>query len=349
MKIRDLVISNWRSVSEQTISFEDLVILIGQNNHGKSNILSALLFFFGKTGLNELDFHRGTEKLFVEVQFSDLDENDKTTFKKYLTASNNIRVRKQADRNGVLSYHGYVETPVEDWLKEENITDYTKREAAETLPLNNLLPPAGRITKDIFREAQERYIEENKETLTFNYELEPGPFLGTKNVAMGIFGDVYFIPSVKRAADDLTAKGKSPFAELYSRVINKMSETNREFREAKERIASLINILNRTNADGTVNTDRPEELANFETVIHEELASWDTSIDVEIIPPDLNDMFKVGATVWIDDGIRTDIDRKGQGLQRALIFALVKALAKITREEQVRWSRFSGHLAKSVI
>lgn len=153
---------------------------------------------------------------------------------------------------------------------------------------------------------------------------------------MGIFGDVYFIPSVRRAADDLTAKGKSPFAELYSRVINKMSETNTEFREAKERIATLINILNRTNADGTVNTDRPEELASFEAVIQEELASWDTSIDVEIIPPDLNDMFKVGATVWIDDGIRTDIDRKGQGLQRALIFALVKSLAKITKEEQVK-------------
>lgn len=336
MKIRELVISNWRSVSEQTISFEDLVILIGQNNHGKSNILSALLFFFGKTGLNELDFHRGTEELFVEVQFSDLDENDKTTFKKYLTASNYIRVKKQADRNGVLSYHGYIETPDKDWLKEENIADYTKREAAETLPLNSLLPPSGRITKDIFREAQERYIEENKESLTFNYELEPGPFLGTKNVAMGIFGDVYFIPSVRRAADDLTAKGKSPFAELYSRVINKMSETSIEFREAKERIATLINILNRTNADGTVNTDRPEELASFEAVIQEELASWDTSIDVEIIPPDLNDMFKVGATVWIDDGIRTDIDRKGQGLQRALIFALVKSLAKITKEEQVK-------------
>jgi CRISPR-associated exonuclease Cas4 len=334
MKIRELIISNWRSVSEQTISFEELVILIGQNNHGKSNILSSLLFFFGKTGLNELDFHRGAEQLFVEVQFSDLDENDKITFKKYLTSSNTIRVRKQASRNGVFSYHGYVETPDEDWLKEENITNYTKRETAETLPLNNLLPSSGRISKESFREAQEQYIEENKETLTFNYDLEPGPFLGAKNVTVGILGDVYFIPSVKRAADDLTAKGRSPFAELYSRVINKMSETNIEFREAKERIATLINILNRTNADGTVNTDRPEELASFEAIIQEELASWDTSIDVEIIPPDLNDMFKVGATVWIDDGIRTDIDRKGQGLQRALIFALVKALAKITREEQ---------------
>jgi CRISPR-associated exonuclease Cas4 len=183
-------------------------------------------------------------------------------------------------------------------------------------------------------EAQDKYIQENRASLIFNYELETGPFLGAKNVAKGIFGDVYFIPSVKRAAEDLLVKGRSVFSELYARVINKMSETNKEFIDAKSKIQSLIRILNKTNEDGSDNALRPPELTAFEKSIQAELENWNTTVDVEIIPPDLDDVFKIGTTVWIDDGIRTDVNRKGQGLQRALIFALVNSLAKLTRQER---------------
>ncbi|MCP4614099.1 MAG: AAA family ATPase [Planctomycetes bacterium] len=334
MKIEEVKIHNWRSIRDETISFEDLMILIGQNNHGKSNILSAILFFFGEIGLDPLDFCIGTDDLYIEIKFALLDENDKTTFKKYLTASNNMRIRKIATKQNGFSYHGYVESPTENWLKEDNISDYTKRDIAEHLPLAHLLPTSGRITKDIFREVQVQYIQERKDTLPFEYQLETGPFLGAKNVAKGIFGEVYFVPSVKKAADDLATKGRSTFSELYARVINKMSQTNEGFKDAKNRIASLICILNRINEDGTENTSRPPELTAFEQSLQSELDNWNTTIDVEIIPPDLDDVFKVGATVWINDGIRTDVTRKGQGLQRALIFALVRSLAKLTRQER---------------
>jgi CRISPR-associated exonuclease Cas4 len=318
------------------------MIFIGQNNHGKSNILSAILFFFGEIGLDGLDFHRTSGELFVEVLFGELDENDRTTFKKYVTAQNTMLVRKKATKDGGFSYHGYLESPQEHWLKEENIVQFSKREDAEALPLASLLPATGRITKEAFRQAQEYFIQQHRNELTFSYEIETGPFLGAKNVAKGIFGDVYFIPSVKKAEDDLSAKGRSVFSALYARVINKMSKTNKEFQEAKQRIASLMRILNRINEDGTENKERPPELISFEESLGTELANWSTKVDVEIIPPNIDDIFRVGATVWVDDGIRTDIGRKGQGLQRALIFALVRSLAKLTRLEHEATQGSSG-------
>lgn len=45
MKIEKIKISNFRSIIDVDISFEDLMMFIGQNNHGKSNILYAVLFF----------------------------------------------------------------------------------------------------------------------------------------------------------------------------------------------------------------------------------------------------------------------------------------------------------------
>lgn len=334
MKIREVVIHNWRSIRDLKLLSQDLMIFIGQNNHGKSNILSAILFFFGEIGLDKLDFYCDTEELFVEILFNELDENDRNTFKKYVTARNDIRVRKIATKVEGFSYHGYIEEPKEDWLQEDNIAKYSKREDADSLPLSDLLPPTGRITKESFRQAQELYIQKNREKLSFSYTIESGPFLGAKNVAKGIFGEVYYIPSVKKAEDDFSAKSRSVFSALYARVINEMSESNKDFIDAKQKIASLMRILNKTNEDGTENKERPPELSLFEKSLQEELKNWNTTIDVEIIPPEIDDIFKVGATVWVNDGIRTDVGRKGQGLQRALIFALVRALAKLIRRDR---------------
>lgn len=332
MKIQEITIHNWRSIRDLTISCGELVIFIGQNNHGKSNILSAILFFFGEITCNELDFYNKTEELFVEITFSDLDDHDRLIFKKYLSTSKTIRVRKKANIEGTFSYHGYKETPEEDWLREENITKYLKREDAEQLPLFGLLPTSGRITKDDFLQAQELYIEAERGNLVINLALEAGPFLGAKNVAKGIFGDIYFIPSIKKAEDDFSTKGRSVFSSLYSRVINKISATDSHFKEAKEKISSLMLILNKVNEDGTENTLRPSELTSFEKSLQAELKNWNTKIDVEITPPDIDDIFRVGATVWVDDGFRTDVGRKGQGLQRALIFGLMRTLAIMSRQ-----------------
>ena len=133
-------------------------MFIGQNNHGKSNILYAILFFFGEIKLQDLDFFDGSDELFVEITFCNLDDADKATFKKYLTQDNKILVRKTAYKNGSFQYNGYIENPQDEWLQEANISNYTNREAIQELPFYSLLPPSGRLTKALVQEAQKAYI-----------------------------------------------------------------------------------------------------------------------------------------------------------------------------------------------
>ena len=71
MNIDKIKIHNWRSIPDIEIAFEDLMIFIGQNNSGKSNIISSLLYFFGSITQNDLDFHNNTTELFVEVMLLD--------------------------------------------------------------------------------------------------------------------------------------------------------------------------------------------------------------------------------------------------------------------------------------
>ena len=334
MVIKKVHIKNWRSIKEIELDYEKVMIFIGQNNHGKSNLLSALLFFFGEIKYDELDFNQNSDELFVEVTFSNLDDFDKNQFKKYLTSENEIKVRKTANKSGQFTYNGYIQNPDEEWLKEENVSNYLKRESASQLPLYNLIPAEGRITKDMFINAINQYIEQNHTNINFSYELENNNFLGLKNVAKGIFGSVFYIPSVKSASDELNLKGSTLFNQLYSSVIQKMSETNQDYKDAKDKIVTMVNSLNKIDENGNTNTARPSELNIFEERLERELSSWNTKIDVEITPPNFDDVFKVGTSVWVNDGIRTDISRKGHGLQRALIFALIKTWANIIREER---------------
>lgn len=334
MKISNLKISNWRSIVYEEIFFQDLMIFIGQNNHGKSNILSSILFFFGEINHQYLDFNGDSDELWVEIEFSELTDNEKKTFKKYVSSNNEIRVRKTAIKNGIFSYNGYIEEANVDWLKESKVSEFKKREIAETLPLSKFLPEKGAITIEQFKIAQNDYIKENIQNLEFNYILEETNFLGLKNVAKGSFGDLFFIPSVKNASDELRPNSSSLFGQLYSRVINKISESNPQFKEAKEKIVALTKILNKTNIDGEANLSRPADLTALENSLDEELLSWGTKIDIQISPPNVDDIFRVGANVSIDDGIKTDITRKGHGLQRALIFALIKAWSKVIKQDR---------------
>lgn len=333
MRIETIEIKNWRSINHLIANFNDFVVIIGQNNHGKSNIISSLLFFFGKIKPDKQDFLDSNIPAYVELKFSNLDVNDRTTFKKYLSNDNTIKVRKILNLDLKFSYHGYLELPNEEWLNPSNSGYYTNRDSLSETPLIDFVPKSGRISKAQVEQAQTDYIFANAAYLEFNYTLEEGNFLGLKTVAQGIFGEVFFIPAVKSATDELKPNGSSVFNDLYAKVLNKLAETNQTYLNAKQQVNQLVSILNKTNQEGEINTNRPEELNIFEQNIAAELGNWNTSIEVEVTPPDIDDIFKVGTQIWINDGARTDVIRKGNGLQRALIFALIKSYANIIRQE----------------
>jgi len=331
VKIQRLKISNWRSIKELDLEVSELMVIIGQNNHGKSNLLSAILFFFGEIKHQDLDFHFGAPELYVEVTFDDLDDSDKTTFQKYLTSSSTIVVRKTAQLGGSFDYRCYIENPTDEWLQEANAGAYTRRETAESLPFHPFLPEAGRLSKQNIIDAQNSYIEQHRDELTFTFEPEATNFLGLKNVAKGIFGDVYFIPAVKEASDDFAAKETSAFGKLYSTVISEMAADNVEWKDTRQRLEKLFAALNKLDHDGNHNENRPEELVRFEQAITDELASWGAQIDIEVSAPDIESVFKANTQVWVNDGVRTDIRRKGHGLQRALTVALIQVIARRDR------------------
>lgn len=151
--------------------------------------------------------------------------------------------------------------------------------------------------------------------------------MGLKSVAKGIFGDVYFLPAIKNAADDFASKDTSVFGKLLGEVVETMSLYNSDWKGAKQQLTDLFSTFNKY-VDGVENEARPEQLANLEKELSRELSSWNANFDIELSMPDIDAILKSSASVWINDGTRTDIARKGHGLQRAVTIALIQLIAK---------------------
>ena len=77
MRIAKLEIKNYRSIKHLSINCGDLVTLLGPNNHGKSNLLTALEFGLTTSAKPvELDFFAGRDdddnELWIEMTFDGL-------------------------------------------------------------------------------------------------------------------------------------------------------------------------------------------------------------------------------------------------------------------------------------
>ena len=340
MRISKLEIRNYRSIREISIHCSTLLTLLGPNNHGKSNILSALEFALSTSAKpSEQDFfvHRnaGDDELWVEMTYAELTDQEKNTFKRYVLSDGSICIRKTArlsNGNVDISYNGWVEEPEQEWLCTGNAGNYSSQEKIKDIPLKDLLPKSGRITKAMIEDAQKQYIELNRGKLNFSRTLETNPLLGQKNVAGGVLPEFFLIPAVRDLTDEIRIKTTTTFGRLMNRAVREMAERDERFIDAKKQLKTVIESLN-AREDGKEATN---ELFLLEQGIEKELTDWGVKVNIEVTPPELEKLFELGTDIHLDDGVRTTADRKGHGLQRAMMFALLRSWAVALQAERNR-------------
>jgi len=316
------------------------MIFLGPNNHGKSNILSAIEFALvpsSKPSLSDFNKFCGDKyELWVEISFNELTEQEKITFKKYLRQDGTFTIRKTAKllENGKIEtiLNGYCQEPTLEWLKSSAVSSLTKKEVINALPLKDLVPASGRITQAQIIEAQKKYIDAHSIELEFCESLESATFLGPSNIGGGLLTDFYFVPAIRNLADEIQVKGSATFYRMLGRTISEIAESDENFCALREKVDLLAKSLNRQNGE---DDHRPPQLIELEKSIEDELKDWKVDVDIQVIPPVFEKFFEFGTILNIDDGVKTKAEDKGHGLQRALIFALFRAWAKSLEKVKV--------------
>lgn len=342
MKLYRLRIHNYRSIKDIEIDVPDMLIMLGPNNHGKSNILCALEFGLSTSAKPEQDDFfsfrpEDDSALWVEMTFNSLTPQEQTTFRKYLRSDQIVCVRKTARLQEAgaidITYNGYVQEPEQWWLRTTGLDrlstrDQVQQESEHVPALAALLEGGGRITRQRVQDFQQQYIETHRAELTFSESLEDGPLLGQRNVAGGVLPEFFLVPAVRDLSDETKVKTTTVFGRLLQRAVHDMAERDSRFVELRGRLQSLIAELN-ARPEGPA--EAASELARLETSLASELTSWGVRVSIQVTPPELEKFFELGTELHLDDGLKTLAEKKGHGLQRAVIFALLRAWARALR------------------
>lgn len=342
MKLSQLRVHNYRSIKDAVLAVSDMLILLGPNNHGKSNVLSAIEFGLSSSAKPASDdffaFRSDDDpSLWVEMTFDRLTEQEQTTFQKYARADGTLCIRKTArlgEYGGVeVAYNGYVQEPLQWWLQNSagerlGSRSQIEQEAQQVPQLSALLDAGGRVSRAQIEEFQRQYIEEHRGELEFVETLEEGPLLGQKNVAAGILPELFLVPAVRDLSDETKVKTTTVFGRLLQRAVREMTERDSRFVELRGRLQSLVDELNARPEDSE---EERSELARLEAAIGGELALWGVGVSIEVLPPELEKVFELGTQLHLDDGLKTLAEKKGHGLQRAVLLALLRAWANALR------------------
>ncbi|NLN91386.1 MAG: AAA family ATPase [candidate division WS1 bacterium] len=335
MLIQSLKIHNFRSIKDLELGCKPHTVLLGPNNHGKSNVLRALEFLLtpaAKADPSDLCEFAGDGTLWVEAEFCGPTDQEKTTFRKYLLPDGVVRIRKTTKwtpDGSETRYQGYTRRPTERWLWPESAGEFTSQDSLAGTGLCGMIE--GRLSKQKVEEAQEKYIAEHQSELEMEVCLEERPLMGRSNVAGGVLPSLYLVPAVCDLAEETRTRSTALLGRLLSRALGRMAERDGEFAGGlKKTLADATARLNERNDQGQLLLP---EIRDIEQAVGDELRSWDVTVQLKVEVPAIERLFELGTQLHLDDGVPTTGERKGHGLQRAVIFALIKAWALAVRGE----------------
>ena len=161
---------------------------------------------------------------------------------------------------------------------------------------------------------------------------DDGQFLGFSNVAKGSLAKAttfVFIPAVRDASQDAVDGKGSPVARLMELVVRSAIQQRNEIRQWQERINTEYRDL--------TNPEKLTELGALSGELSTTLQMFyrDAGVDLQWKPAEDFSIPLPAADVFLEEeGFKGPVDRKGHGLQRALVLTLLQHLAKAVASSQ---------------
>jgi len=337
MKLRWIHIKGFRSIREIYLDVDDFLCFIGQNNHGKSNIFYALDLFFSsgtRRVTPDIFFRSPTEtenEIVIEARFEELSSQEMEKLHPW-TVDGKLTVSKKYwigdDGKPQVSYEALMRLPKEEWLREDS-SDYANREIVSKLPISEFLPESGRITKQIYKEAIEEYIRTYEDGIEWVEERRVNP-AGYKQVLDGYLPEFHLVPAVRDVTEETKTSGATLLSRLLNVIVGRIAKQNPAFTRLQQNIQEIKNLI-----EGKTPDEKLTEIKEIEDRLKQELSPWDVELSIGVEAPDIERIFQLGTSITLDDGIPTGVDEKGHGLQRYLIFALMRVWAAEARRTLV--------------
>lgn len=353
MKLTQLHIQNFRSCRDISLEIGSIHALVGANNAGKSTVLRALDFLFNPSAksLNEESFWNKdtTQEIRVEAVFSDLTKEEKGALNPYLKPDGTFHIARsakmgtrggesdeeQADDKIKISQHYKKAIPEQKWLQEDNINNENIKEWWKN---NSQLTVAGVSFADSFNGASAPTISDWKEkakafvvthadkiSMQDTWVENPRGFANALKETLPFF---ILIPAVRDVTEESKGTKSTPFGKLLHAILDTISAEKKS--EIEGILGDVAKQMNRSGGDARI-----QLISGMEDRLKELLNELFTGCDLEIEfeTPTLESLLNA-PRLYVDDGFRNAVENKGHGLQRSVIFTILRCYAEYMTSEQ---------------
>ncbi|WP_180179180.1 ATP-dependent endonuclease [Acinetobacter sp. YH12041] len=353
MKISKIHIANFRGIKEIDLSPAQMNCIIGENNAGKSTGLLAINLFLKGTKISESDFYEKSKEIFIDVTFSNVTETD---LNKILDKENRSRIKNIIENNELKFRRKYKidctsellcykKVPINIIYKADWIASELKGKKGGEL--KTFLKDTYQFTQnDVSNISSQAAAKEKIEGLILNlpsdqfaYDWEHLP-TGFSNTVTPMFPEPIYIPAVKDFTDETKTKESTSFGKLV-KILFTQIEKSPEFLEIKNSFEKLNKMLNRQlikddEGNEQLLDERLDSLKILESDIQQVFQESFSQIKLELqIPnPEVRQIFN-STQILVDDGIKTTIDYKGDGVKRTLVFSILRTyVEKLNSDSQ---------------
>ncbi len=352
MNLISLRVENFRSIkSTLDVPITDIHAFIGENNSGKSNLMQAISTFCtaGAADINNDDFNDTERKIIVKATFDRLSAFERKRWRPYLV-SGNLILEKHFDlihdeysgKDKVkVEFHGYKAEPKLKHLSIYKIEEENKLKGGGRinwleLVKENSLPEYflenERCNKSIYIKALQRYLEEND----IEYDepnLSNTHALGLTSKVVASLPQVHILKAITDYSKEIEKRSTTTtFRKLIADISDRILRTDPRYQEINESIQNIHNLLNPSDKEPELRIASLDLVENTLTKFLKSLMPSVEKVKVTVSVSELRDMFSSGVELRIDDGVDTDVLLKGHGLQRCLVFSMLRTLIKNERE-----------------
>ncbi|MFL9885012.1 AAA family ATPase [Paraburkholderia agricolaris] len=350
MRLRRFEIRNFKAIAQASIEWDDLLVLIGENNCGKSSVLAALTCFLSGSSIRDSSLFRrhltdAQNAIELTGHFDELT----------LTEQQQVAVRgRMANGEWVLKKKYWFEAggngdDAERGGWKEQLFSFSSQTAfagwpepdttwaafsADYQPLIQQIVNRGARPTNASREVLRDLVRAQRPDLVIvaapDWVPNPGGGGNWKSNANSIIPRVVFVRAVHEASDETNAKDASTYGKLVNLIVERQLSQRPEMTALKQALDAVLELFR---PDEQHPERQADEIRELQARINQGLSDViGGQAFIKTEPPELRALVMPSTSLVIRDplaGIETEVGHQGHGLQRTLIMTLLQVLAEV--------------------